>query len=134
DYYPHYISNCFFEVSDEIAIAFSVFKKREAAYQSRKQYNRAQYSIDRNDGIEDAILHKELSAEDAFERESTITQILNIMATLPNKQARRIYACYFLGLSKTELAKAEGVSRQSISASIRDGLRNIRKILEKSSK
>lgn len=135
DYYPaQYKSDCFIEVPDEVENLFIVSKQNEAAYERRKYYYNAQYSLDRDDGIGRYILHNEPSAEETFEREATNMRILEIMKALPDKQARRVYACYFLGVSKESLAKEEGVSRQAISASVRDGLRNIRKILEKFSK
>lgn len=130
DYYPFYTSDCFVEVPDDIADVFITFNQYEAAYQARKYYHKAQYTLDRGDGIEDAILRKEPSAEDTYEHESVITQIVAAISALPQKQAQRIYACYFEGISEAAIAKAEGVSKQVISASIRDGLRNIRKILE----
>lgn len=53
DYYPSiYTSDCFIEVPDEVVDVFITAKRNEAAYHSRKYYNRAQYSLDRDDGIE----------------------------------------------------------------------------------
>lgn len=132
DYYPFYTSDCFVEVPDDIADVFIAFNQYEAAYQSRKYYNKAQYSLDGDDGIEEAILHKEPSAEEVFDRESITTEILAIMKILPKKQARRIYALYFSGMSVGAIAKIEGVSKQVVSTSIRRGLRRIKKMLNNS--
>ncbi|MFT8888041.1 MAG: sigma factor-like helix-turn-helix DNA-binding protein [Ethanoligenens sp.] len=130
DCYPFYTSDFFIKVPDEIAETFITDKQHEAAYQARKQYNKAQYSLDRDDGIENAIIHNEPSAEDTYERESRIAQILAVMETLPGKQAQRLYACYFLGMSVGTIARNEGVSKQVVSTSIRRGLRRIKKILK----
>lgn len=131
NYYPSlYTSDYFVEVSDEIQKAIISYQRLEAAYIANKYYNKAQYSLDRGDGIEDAISHKEPSAEDAFDRESTTTQILTIMESLPKKQARRIYAVYFLGVDKSTLAKAEGITKRALNISIQCGLRQIKKIIK----
>lgn len=72
-----YPSDYMIEVTKEIAGLFNTDKKREAAYKRRIYHYKAQYPLNRND---DSILHKEPSA----------------MENLPKKQARRIYALYFL--------------------------------------
>lgn len=51
------------------------------------------------------------------------------MSSLPGKQARRIYAHFILGLSMTDIARAEGVARSRVSDSIQRGLRNLEKFL-----
>lgn len=131
DYYPSlYTSDCFVEVPDEVETIFIMSKRNEAAYHSRIYYNKAQYSLDCDDGIERHILNKEPSAEDIFERTVTTKQIFAAIDALPDKQAQRIYAHYFLGLSKSDIAKAEGVTKQIVSISIRDGLRHIQKYLK----
>jgi RNA polymerase sigma-70 factor (ECF subfamily) len=96
DYYPSiYTSDYFIEVPDEVEDIFITSKRNEAAYHSRKYYNKAQYSLDRDDGIEHHILNSEPSVEDIYERDLTAKQILAAIDALPDKQARRIYAHYF---------------------------------------
>ncbi|MFT8889196.1 MAG: sigma-70 family RNA polymerase sigma factor [Ethanoligenens sp.] len=132
DYYPDlYTSDYVIEVPDEITGFFNADEKREAAYERRRYHYKAQYSLNRDDGIENAILHKETSAEDAFDRESTTTHVLTIMETLPEKQARRIYALYFLGVDRPTLARVEGITKRALNLSIQRGLRRIRKDLKK---
>ncbi len=132
DYYPSlYTSDCFIEVSDEVEDIFITSKRNEDAYHSRKYYNKAQYSLDRDDGIEHHILNREPSAEDIYERDLTTKQILTAIDALPDKQARRIYAHYFLGVSKPVIAKAEGVNVQVVRKSIQRGLLNIGHFLKK---
>lgn len=133
DYYPSiYTSDYFIEVPDEVEDIFITSKRNEAAYHSRKYYNKAQYSLDRDDGIEHHILNSEPSVEDIYERDLTTKQILAAIDALPDKQARRIYAHYFLGVSKPAIAKAEGVNVQVVRKSIQRGLRNIGYYLKKS--
>ncbi|ADU27398.1 sigma-70 family RNA polymerase sigma factor [Ethanoligenens harbinense] len=132
DYYPSlYATDSFIEVSDEVADAFIASEQNERAYQRRRFYNKAQYSLDQDDGIEEAILHKEPSVEYVFDRESTVTHILAILETLPKKQARRIYTLYFLGVGKSTIAKEAGITKRALNISIQCGLRYIRKELLK---
>lgn len=133
DCYPSlYTSDFFIEISDEVADIFITSKRNEAAYHSRKYYNKAQYSLDRDDGIERHILYSEPSAEDIYERTIATKQVFAAIDVLPVKQAQRIYAHYFLGVSIPAIAKSEGVNVQVIRKSIQRGLRNIGKILKKS--
>ncbi|TCO68694.1 RNA polymerase sigma factor [Marinisporobacter balticus] len=44
----------------------------------------------------------------------TSQQLHAAIASLPDKQAKRIYAHYFMGMSKTAIAKAEGVSEKAV--------------------
>lgn len=53
------------------------------------------------------------------------------LADLPEKQGRRVYAHYILGVSKAELARAEGVSKAAIGESIRAGLQIMQEILKR---
>ncbi len=52
DYYPWYLTNEYIEVSDEVAAELRADKLYEAAYQRRIIRNKAQYSLDCDDGIE----------------------------------------------------------------------------------
>lgn len=132
DYYPSlYVSDCCIEVPDEIENVFIASKKREAAYQRRKYYNKAQYSLDHDDGIEQHILYKEPSAEEIYEGNENKKRVLTAVSTLPEKQAKHIYAHYFLGISRTAIAKAEGITERAVNISIREGLRNILRFLKK---
>ena len=57
-----------------------------------------------------------------YERKVTMEQLHAAIAALPDKQAKRIYAYYFLGLTESAIAKSEGVSVASVSESIQRGL------------
>ena len=67
---------------------------------------------------------------DADERKVTMEQLHAAIAALPDKQAKRIYAYYFLGLTESAIAKSEGVSVASVSESIQRGLRNMETFLK----
>ena len=47
-----------------------------------------------------------------------------------DKQAKRIYAHFVLGMSKTDIARAEGVDEKVVRLAIERGLRNMEKFLK----
>ena len=91
---------------------------------------KAYYSLDRNDGIEYSAVFLSLSPEEIYERKVTNQEIYAAINSLSDKQAKRIYAHFFLGMSKAAIAKAEGVRESTIWESIERGLRNIEKFLK----
>ena len=132
DYYPFCTSDCFIDVPDEIAAILHDFELREAAYRLRTYRHKAYYSLDRGDGIEHDILFVSLSPCEIYERKVTVEQLHAAIASLPDKQAKRIYAHYFLGMSKAEIARAEGVAVNAVKDAISRGLKNIERFLKKS--
>lgn len=132
DYYPDfYKTDCIIEVPDEVAVLMDAYERAEAAYYLRRYRNKAYYSLDRGDGIENDILFVSLSPCEIYERKVTVEQLHAAIAALPDKQAKRIYAHYFLGMSKAEIARAEGVAVNAVKDAISRGLKNIEKILKK---
>ena len=130
DYYPFYQSDFFIEVADEIALSLKRFDLHENAYQLRTYRHKAYYSLDRNDGIEHEIVFLSLSPEEIYERKVTNQELYAAINSLPDKQAKRIYAHYFWGMSKAAIAKAEDVRESAIRESVERGLRNIEKFLK----
>jgi RNA polymerase sigma-70 factor (ECF subfamily) len=131
DYYPFYQYNCFVDVPDEVAEALQDLDRLEKAYQRRMYRNKAQYSLDRGDGIEHDILFVSLSPWEIYERKATYKQLHAEIASLPDKQAKRVYAYYFLQMSCAAIAKAECVSEAAVCEEIVRGLVNIEKYLKK---
>ena len=131
-YYDHIIEDTYIDIPDEVFNLFEEYRKAEQAYQSRIHYHKAYYSLDRGDGIEHSVLFVSLSPDEIYERRLTSEQLHAAIATLPDKQAKRIYAHYFLGMSKTAIAKAEGVSEAAVRVGIEKALKNLEKIFKKS--
>ena len=52
------------------------------------------------------------------------------ISSLPDKQAKRIYAHFILGISKVDIARAEGVNEKVVRIAIERGLRNMEKYLK----
>lgn len=131
NYYPFYTSDCFVEVSDEVAAVLQNYKLYEAAYRMRTYRHRAFYSLDRDDGIQRNALFRDMLPDELCEHRATLERLYAALASLPDKQAKRIYAHYFLGLSKARIAQAEGVNVNAVKGSISRGLKNLEKFLKK---
>jgi len=131
DYYPFYKSDFFIEVPQEIAALLIAHARYEANYQRRTYRHKAHFSLDRGDGIEHDILFVSLSPCEIYERKVTNQQLYAAIASLPDKQARRVYAHYFLGISKADIARAEGIDERAVRKAIERGLRNIEAFLKK---
>ena len=72
-----------------------------------------------------------MSPEEIYERKVTMEQLHAAIASLPDKQAKRIYARYFLNLDVEAIVRSEGVSTTAVKYSIQHGLRNMEKYLKK---
>lgn len=131
DFYPFYNSDFFVEIPDEVEMALLEAERLEKNYIRRRFYNKAHYSLDANDGIEKDILLFSLSPCEIYERKMTTEQLQAAIASLPEKQGKRIYAHYILGMSKSDITRAEGVDKSAIRDAISRGLKNMEKFLEK---
>ena len=56
---------------------------------------------------------------------------MGVFSLPETKQARRVYAHYFLGISKADIARAEGIDERAVRKAIERGLRNIEAFLKK---
>ncbi|WP_243252919.1 hypothetical protein [[Ruminococcus] lactaris] len=88
---------------------------------------KAFYSLDRDEGIEREILQKPLNPAEIWEQRQMTELIYKGLSKLPVKQRQRIYAHFFLGMSKADIAKAEGTHKSRITRSIEAGLRSLEK-------
>lgn len=127
-----YTTDFFMEVSEEVAEMFKEFDRMEAAYRLRTYRHKAYYSLDREDGLEHEAVFVALSPHELYERKVTMQELHSAIASLPDKQAKRIYAHFILGMSQTEIAQAENVAKSRVSESIQRGLRSLEKILKNS--
>lgn len=130
DYYPHYTEDCYIDVPDELAELFRYFDAKEATYERKLRYHHSYFSLDRGDGIEKDILYVSLSPAEIYERKVTREQLYAAMETLTDRQAKHIYAHFFLGLKKSQIAATEGVGRDVVGESIEQGLIRIEKYLK----
>lgn len=131
DHYPFYAHDMIIEVPDEVALLFREYALLEEAYRIRTLRYKAFYSLEQDEGIERDVLHRPLTPAEIFEKRQMNELLYKGLATLPEKQRQRIYAHFFLGMSKADIAKAESTDPSSVRKSINRGLRQLKKYFEK---
>ena len=94
--------------------------------------HKAYYSLDRDDGLEHEAVFVALSPHELYERKVTMQELHAAISSLPDKQAKRIYAHFILGMTKQDIARAEGVHEKVVRVAIERGLRRLEKILKNS--
>ena len=71
----------------------------------RRTYrHKAYYSLDRDDGLEHEAVFVALSPHELYERKVTMQELHAAISSLPDKQAKRIYAHFILGMTKQDIA------------------------------
>ena len=130
--YPDiYKTDVFIEVSSEVQEVFLTDKRAEAARQ-RQMYNyKAYYSLDCDNGIEKQVVYQPPTPEMLMEEKQLREQLYSAVMALPEKQAKRIYARFYLGMTVKEIAKTEGVDLSRVYDSIQRGLKWLAKKFEK---
>lgn len=131
EFYPWYLQDESIEVTDEVAEALRSDKLYEAAHQRCITRNKAQYSLDCDDGIEYSACLHEPTPQELLDRKERFCHLWNALNSLPEVQGRRVDACIILGKSYREVAKAEGVSKTSVQESVQRGLDGMKKYLRK---
>ena len=128
--YPYYQQDLYIEITDEVAEVIGAFERAEEAYKRKLRRNKAYFSLDREDGIENECLTEAFSIEDHYEKQSTRKVLYEAIALLPAKQAKRITAHFLLEMSISEIARKEGISWHSVEKSIHCGILNLKKIMK----
>lgn len=131
DYYSWYLSDEYIEVSDEVAAELRADKLYEAAHQRRIVRNKAQYSLDCDDGIEYSACLHEPTPQELLERKERFYHLWNALNSLPEIQGRRVDAHLILGKSYREIARDEGVDKSAVRNSVLCGIEAMKKYLRK---
>ena len=130
DYYPWYDHAEYVEVPDDVAEELKAGKRYEQAYIRRAMRNKAQYSLDCDDGIEYSACIFEKSPEELVIMKEQYQMLCRALNSLPEKQGRRVDANIIMGRTMRAIAKGENVATSSVSDSIRLGLANTKKYLQ----
>lgn len=138
-YYELYRKDTFVEVSDEVAEALLLMLREENNRRRKIYYHKAYFSLDREDGIENAALCGfEKSPEDIFmEQEEerffllTLERLDEALSHLTPAQERRIRARYLDGKKTKEIADAEGVNVHVIYESMQRGIKSLQRYFAK---
>ena len=115
-YYPFCKEDIFVEVSDEIVEAFLLDKRAEAARDRKMFRYKAFYSLDCNDGIENAAIGWAqpspedylIEKEELAEYEELIRRLYEAISSLPPMQARRVHARYMGGYESERYCRNGG--------------------------
>ena len=127
DFYPWYLHDEFVEVPDEIAAELLANRRYEKASRRRIYRNKAQYSLDVDDGIESCTSFVAMTPYDVLEYKETFCRLCRALNSLSDIQARRIEAFFVFGMTKADIARAEGVAENAVKESIKRGLKNMKK-------
>ena len=126
--YPDvYKTDHFVEVTEDVLETIRSAERAEATYDRRMYRYKAHYSLDCDNGIENAVLLKPQTPEMVLEEKQFQEQVYAAVMKLPEKQAKRIYARYYLGMTVNEIAEVEGVDPSRVRDSIRRGLKQLGK-------
>lgn len=128
EFFYWYRSDEYIEVTDEVAEELRADKRYEVTHHRRMKRNKANYSLDADDGIEYAACEFEPSPEMALDLMEQYRRLCCALNQLPLFQGQRIDAYYLQGWTIREIAKSYGVSGRAVRTSIDRGLETLRKI------
>lgn len=131
DFYPWYAHDELVEVPEAVAEELLADKRYHKANRRRVYRNKAQYSLDAGDGLENAAAFNAMTPYAVMEYKRNFCRLCRALNSLPEKQGRRVEAHYILGKSITEIADAEGVGESAVRDAISRGLENMKKYLKK---
>lgn len=118
-------------VTEDVLETIRASERAEAAYERKMYRYKAQYSLDCENGIENTVLTKPQTPEMVLEEKQLQKQVYATVMKLPEKQAKRIYARYYLCMTVNEIAAVEGVDPSRVRDSIRRELKKLEKTLTK---
>lgn len=124
--YPHVTEDCFVPVTEELVEALCELNRQTEAYRRNQFRHKAQYSLDRDDGIDLNAINAVPSPEDIYLQKEHTQHILAELRKLSRPSARRIYKHFYLDWSVDKIARHEGVSTVSVYESIREGIKKLR--------
>lgn len=128
--YPDtYRTDILVEVSDQVWAEICTNQRSETAYERRKFRYKAHYSLDYGNGIEKAAITRTSAPDDLLEEKQKREELYTAVMSLPKKQAKRIYAHFYLGMTPAEIAEVESVDVSCVRRSIRNGLKRLAKKL-----
>ena len=115
------------EVTDEVLDAMKAQDRTEANQRRLIRRYKAYHSLDSENGIERMFCSCSQSPDELLIEQFVQEQLYAAVMALPEKQAKRIYARYYLGMRVSEIAAAEGVDPSRVRDSIRRGLKQLAK-------
>ena len=144
EFYPEiYKEDYVVSLPDEVVEVLLESRRGDTAYRIRTYRYKAYYSLDCGDNIEREMSHhapsvQEIieqhvpSVQEIIERNMEEEKLYAALDQLTEKQRKRVYAHYILGIKQSDIAKMEGTSVSTVHESIKRGLRRLEKIMKKS--
>ena len=124
-YYPMlYHKDAFCELPEQIKLLLDELKRFEHAQDERRRYHGEFLTF--IEGVTDWETDLP-SLEEAYLKTRKKEELYRAILKLPCKQMRRIYAHFFLEMRLTHIARIENVSVAAVSTSIAQGIRNLRR-------
>lgn len=124
--YPDiYKTDTIVKVSKEVQEVFLADQRAEASRERQMYRYKAQYSLDADIGLEPSVMYPPLTPEEILEEKLLRKQLYAAVMSLPKKQAKRVYARFYLGMTVAEIAQAESVDPSRVRDSIRRGLKQL---------
>ena len=130
DFYPFYETDEVIEVSEDVYNALHSWKLEDAAYLRRLFRNKAHYSLNVEDCIERKALCCSRPPYEIIADQLVKRQLYAAIASLPGKQAKRLYAYFFLDMSEHDIAEVENVCQQAVNESILRALSTLKEKLK----
>ena len=115
--YPYYTEDLIVPVPDEVADLLQEMNRAEDAYRIRTYRHKAIYSLELLNEFRE-VASNDLLPEELLEQQGMKELLYKGLESLPDKQRRRVTAYYFLGMSKREIAQAEGCDPAAVVRSI----------------
>ena len=130
DLYPDvYKEDMFVKVSEDVLAVIIADHRADAAHERQMYRYKAHYSLDCDNGIEKAALPHTSTPEELLEEKLQREELYAAVMSLPEKQAKRVYAHFYLGMTVRKIADAERVDASCVRRSIRNGLKRLAKKL-----
>jgi len=128
EFFYWYIADEFIEVTEEVAEELRADKRYNVSHWRRLKRNKANYSLDAGDGIENDICEFDPSPEECMALMEQYRRLCCALNSLPPIQGRRVYKHYLLNMTQAEIATEECVSVVAVSLSIQNGLERMKKL------
>ena len=122
--YSEYLVSC------EVDAVFQQYRLAEQALEKRRMRNGDVVSLDTEPNIEAHIMEQAPGPEEETIQQIQSKELQQALRSIPQKQASRIYAYYFMDMTLKEIAVAESTSIQAVYYSIQAGKKNLKKILK----
>ena len=130
DFYPWYGSDEYIDIPEEVALELLADKRYEAAYTKKMKRRKVMSFSDYGDKTREWRNQTVPDPQRIAEIRDLLEQILEMLDSLSDIQARRIRAHIILDMTLAETAELEKVSTSAVHNSVQKGLNTIRKKID----